>query len=403
MTLACPDCGTLQELPPPRRGDLVACRRCQMPLERLHGRSIDAALACGLAALLLLLPANVLPLFMVHFGGMTLQTRLSSGVWSLAQDGAVILAALCAAYAIVLPPIRFALLVSALGALRLGARPRWTGPVFRYAMVLDRWAMADVFLLGAAVGYGRIAARVPVAIGAGGFCFIAAALMAMMSRAVLDARTVWRAIAPPPPVPLGVPLISCTVCDAVVPIAQEGRGCPRCGLKLRARRPDAMVRTLALVLASALLLVPANLYPMSITDAIGHTLAYRIIDGVKDLFQAGLWPLGILICITSIGIPFLKLIGLSWFMLSTHRRSSRRLVAKTRLNRAIDEIGRWSCMDPFTIAVFIPMQFRDLIVSHAGIAATAFIVVVTLTMLATRLFDPRLMWDAALGGSHVGR
>ena len=50
----------------------------------------------------------------------------------------------------------------------------------------------------------------------------------------------------------------------------------------------------------------------------------------------------------------------------------------------------------FTIAVFLPLlQFDGLLTSQAAPGAVAFILVVVLTMWASRTFDPRLMWDAA--------
>jgi paraquat-inducible protein A len=53
-------------------------------------------------------------------------------------------------------------------------------------------------------------------------------------------------------------------------------------------------------------------------------------------------------------------------------------------------------MDVFTVAIFVPMiQFGGLATAAAGIGGVAFILVVTLTMVASRIFDPRLMWDAA--------
>jgi paraquat-inducible protein A len=72
-------------------------------------------------------------------------------------------------------------------------------------------------------------------------------------------------------------------------------------------------------------------------------------------------------------------------------------VLKTRLCRLIDEIGRWSCVDVFTIAVFLPiMQFHGMVSTNAANGAPAFLLVVVVTMLASHAFDPRLMWDAAL-------
>jgi paraquat-inducible protein A len=99
---------------------------------------------------------------------------------------------------------------------------------------------------------------------------------------------------------------------------------------------------------------------------------------------------------TSIAIPLLKLCGLTWLVWTTHRHSERGLVLKTRIYRVVSEIGRWSNVDVFTIATFLPiMQFGSLLSVHAGKGAPAFLAVIVLTMLAVRFFDPRLMWDAA--------
>jgi paraquat-inducible protein A len=279
---------------------------------------------------------------------------------------------------------------------------RWVGPVFRWAIWLDQWAMPDVFLLGAFVGYSRVEANLDVKIGPGGYCFMAAAFLAMISRAVLDERTAWRAIGASPALTdpesheLNRELISCTTCDLVLPVEAEGQRCPRCRARLWARKRDSIVRTSALLIAAFILYWPANLYPMSKSLQFGETMSHRIIDGIRELFQAGLAPLGVLIFITSIAIPVLKIAGLGWCVISVQRGSSTHLVEKTKFYRVIDEVGRWSNMDPFTIAVFVPlMQFNNLISARAAPGAGAFILVVVLTMFASQSFDPRLMWDAA--------
>ena len=66
MTIACPDCGTLEEIPRLLRRDTAVCIRCQGDLEKVSGRSIGAALACSLATLLLLVPLNVLAMVDVY-------------------------------------------------------------------------------------------------------------------------------------------------------------------------------------------------------------------------------------------------------------------------------------------------------------------------------------------------
>ena len=121
-----------------------------------------------------------------------------------------------------------------------------------------------------------------------------------------------------------------------------------------------------------------------------------MLEGVKDLFEARLYALGLLVFTASFVIPFLKLVAMMWFLASIAERSARRLVTKTRLYRVVEEIGRWSMVDPLVIACFIPvMQFNAKLYGRAGPAATAFSAVVVLTMVATRVFDPRSLWDVA--------
>jgi paraquat-inducible protein A len=397
MTIACTDCGTLQDIPPLPWGAIAICPTCDNRLERTNGRSINAALACASATFVLLFPANLAPLMHVSMLGMQRESKLGSGVITLWQHQWVLVALLVAAFAVILPFVRFGLLSLVLALLRLGRRPRWLGRAFRWSLHLDPWAMPDVFLIGGAVGYSRIAAVMPVKIGWGGVCLIFAAFLCMLSRATLDRRAVWRVLSPEGAAPPEEqPVVACRFCDLVRPAAAGGSHCPRCGLRLSTRKPDSMARTAALVIAGFALFFPANLYPMSIDRQFGVLVPHRIVDGIRELFQAHLWPLGVLIFFTSIAIPLLKLAGLSWLLLSVWRGSPRRLVLKTRLCRLIDEIGRWSCVDVFTIAVFLPlMQFDGLLNTDAANGAPAFLLVVVVTMLASQAFDPRLMWDAA--------
>jgi paraquat-inducible protein A len=403
MTIACPDCGTLENLPQLGRAGIAVCRLCKARLEVVSGRSIAAGFACAVSVFALLFPANLAPFLSVGMLGMSRTIHLGSGVMTLWNSQWVVPAALIGAFAIILPFVRFGLLSIVLGGLAVGMRRGWFGRAYRWAMWLDQWAMPDVFLIGVAVGYSRVSADVPVVIGGGGYCFLAAALLAMLSRATIDKRAVWRAIGDERFPPVDENSIACTTCDFVAPAEDEGCKCPRCGLTLRGRKPFALRATLALVIAAFALYIPSNLFPMSITLQLGENKPHTIFTGIEDLFNAGLAPLGILIFGTSIAIPMLKLVGLSWFIISVVRRSAKHLVFKTKLFRLIDELGRWSNIDPFTVAVIVPLfQFPPMVSSRAGPGSSAFIAVVTLTMAASQLFDPRRMWDAALERSVEG-
>jgi paraquat-inducible protein A len=400
VTIACPDCGTLAEIPRLQPRDTAVCSRCQTDLEKTTGRSIGAALACSLSTLLLLVPLNVAPLLRVDIFGMHSQNITAAGIAQLWSRGWILLAGLSALFIVLFPFLRFGLLSAVLAALRLNRRPAWLGAAFRWSMWLDPWAMIDVYLLAGCVGYFRLVnidqARITIELG--GACFIAAAFLTMLSRATLDTRTVWRAIGGETHTRPGEPVLACTTCDLVLPLSREGQRCPRCRARLRVRKLDAAAWTAALLIAALVLIFPANLYPMNVSNHLGQHVSYTIFTGIRDLFKAGLYPLGVLIFCTSILTPAGKIFALGWCVLSVLRGSRRRLVLKTRLLRVISEMGRWSKTDPFAIVFFVPLiHFGTLANEGAGWGATAFMLMTFLTMVASVTFDPRLMWDVAGG------
>ncbi len=396
MTIGCPDCGTLQGLPPLPRGTVASCAGCGNPLERWVGRSTAIAFSLSASVLLLYTAANLLPFLRVGLAGREQQSRIGSVVPALLDSEWVLIAVGVGAFVVVLPIVRHALLAVTLGSLRLGRRPAWLGKAFRWALLLELWSMPDVLLAGAVIGYTRMSQYLAVEIAAGGWCLLAAAGLAMVANATLDRRTVWRAIAPDRPAPHDAPAISCSVCDLVVPASAEGSACPRCGARLDARKPDALVRTSALVLAGLMLYPAANLYPMTTVTRLGETQSHTILSSVLDLVGAGLLPLAALIFFTSFAIPILKLPAIAWFVISIRLGSRALLGFRTRLYRTIDGLGRWSMLDVMIIAVFAPLtQFGQLATAHFGVGAAFFFAVVVVTMLASRAFDARLMWDAA--------
>jgi paraquat-inducible protein A len=391
--VACARCGAVQASP---AAPVQRCRICRSELERRTGRSLDAALALSVATLLMLAPANLTPFLSASVLGAVRVSRLISGPAELWREGWPALAALVALTVVIAPFLRFGLLAAALGALRLGRRDPWIGPVFRWADRLQPWAMADVALLALWIAYARLSATVPTRLGLGGACFVAAGLLSLFTRATLNKSEVWRQIRPQRPWPHWRAGFGCAACGYLVPARAASRRCPRCAARLSPRKAESAGRAAALTLAALVLYLPANLYPMA-TIPIGlEPSSYTVLEGVRDLFQAHLFGLGLLVFTASFAVPLLKLGGLAWFVAAAAGRARGALRAKARLYGVVEEIGRWSMVDPLVIACFVPvMQFNAKLYGRAGPAATAFSAVVVLTMVATRVFDPRSLWDTA--------
>jgi len=393
--VACPDCGLAQRLPPIATGEVAYCVQCDKVLTRGTRGAIDVPLALALAALLFFVPANLEPLMSVTERGAQRQNWLSTGVATLWTTGFEWLAVLVAAFTIVIPLMYLLLVVIVLAGARFGGAPR-LGVFFRWSALLRPWMMVEVYLVGSCVAYSRLQKIAFVNIELGGWCLLAAALALLLFTVRFDERRVWDALAPRRALARGAETISCIVCELPVPQAREGERCPRCEAVLHERKPFALNRATALVIAGYVLLLPANLLPILTIEQLGKSTPNTILRGIRELVRADLWPLAILVFTASFIVPLLKLFGLTWMLFATHWHSDRYLVGRTRLYRVIDLIGRWSNIDVFMLSILVALvQFGALSEVRADYGALAFASVIVLTMIASRVFDSRLMWDAA--------
>ncbi|QDQ25083.1 paraquat-inducible membrane protein A [Chitinimonas arctica] len=189
-------------------------------------------------------------------------------------------------------------------------------------------------------------------------------------------------------------LAVCPVCRQLARLARRSGRCPRCHALIHLRKPASVSRTWALLIAAALLYVPANLLPIMTTHSFPRKQADTILSGVFYLWDHGSWPLAILVFFASIVVPMLKMLILVMLLLSLRYRPRWQPMVRTRLYRLIEFIGRWSMLDIYVVALLAALVRMHAFASvEAGPGALAFGAVVVLTMLASLSFDSRLIWD----------
>ncbi len=192
----------------------------------------------------------------------------------------------------------------------------------------------------------------------------------------------------------------CHDCHMLVDVTSVPAGqsaiCPRCGAVVHLRKPNSLKRTWALLIAACIFYLPANLLPITVTTSFGKTQSDTIISGVIYFLKNGSIAVGLIILIASILIPLLKIMILSYLLLTVHRRSKWRPRDRTRLYRMTEAVGRWSMVDIYVVTIMVALvKLGALANVDAGPAAIYFATVVVLTMLAAESFDSRLIWDAA--------
>jgi paraquat-inducible protein A len=190
-------------------------------------------------------------------------------------------------------------------------------------------------------------------------------------------------------------LAACHDCGTLAEMHGEHVQCPRCGSDVHMRKPDSLNRAWALTIASAILYIPANLLPITRTEALGKEQSDTIMSGVLYFLKHGDWPLALVIFTASVAVPFLKILVLIFLLWTTQRRSTWRPLDRTKLYRITELVGRWSMVDIYVVTILVALvQLGVLAQITAGPGALYFALVVVLTMFAAESYDPRLIWDA---------
>jgi len=187
-------------------------------------------------------------------------------------------------------------------------------------------------------------------------------------------------------------LANCHSCSLVSPIHLEQ--CPRCQTRLHLRKPLTLQLTMAYLFTALLLYIPANLWPIMITEKLGQIESSTILGGIVLLWQEGSQPIAIIVFIASVLVPVVKFIVLLLLCFSVYFPQRLCPHKRLKLYRLTELIGRWSMVDIFVVAILVALfQLDRLLNVQPASGAIAFAAVVILTIMSAKSFDPRILWD----------
>lgn len=407
--VACPECDALHVMVRLPERAVARCRRCEAVLYRTRRGTVERARGFLYGALPLLLAANLLPFMTLEIEGRQQPSTLLSGAFALWRADQWLLAALVFLVMFLIPTSKLLASLYVLDPLARG-RPRpGAARIFREVERLHPWSMMEVYLLGVLVAWVKLRDVAEVHLGPALFAFVGLIVLLAAAEAVLEPFEVWERLGPqargdPARLARRRDWLACEHCHQLVRLPTAVRGlrlhCPRCEAVLHRRKPDAVARSWALLLAATALYVPANVLPIMRVTWFGRGEPDTILSGVQQLLLAGMWPLAAVVFFASIVVPVLKIMGLAFLLVSVQLRSRFRPRDRARIYRIVEAVGRWSMVDVFMIAILTALvSVGQVATIEPGPGATAFALVVILTMLASHSFDPRAIWDAS-GDDH---
>ena len=403
--ISCHECGTLHRKAPLGPRQKARCVRCRSVLYRGTSAGPERMAAIVLGAVLTFLIAQFCPIVELEVNGLRSSATLFGAIVVLWQEQMQLVAAIVFLSTILFPAVELGALLYVTLGLRAGRVLPGFHRLLRAVSAARHWGMTEVLMIGILITIVKMTSLAQVLVQPGLFAF--GALTAMLAFVVAyEPRALWELgdrllprAAQDERALLGggrAPLL-CHACGLVAPdLGTPHQHCARCDKTLHRRRPDSIGRTWALLLAAAILYIPANLLPVMYTHSLFGQQDDTIISGVVYFWTSGSPALATIIFIASIVVPVAKLAALSLLAWTAQRRSRWRPYQRTVLYRLVEFVGRWSMLDIFVITLTVALvRFQTLAVITAGPGALAFCAVVVLTMLASLQFDPRLIWDAA--------
>ena len=159
----------------------------------LRSTRLSRPAALALAAGVMLVPANLLPVLSTRTGGSARTDTIISGIMGLWHDGMWAISAIVFVASVLIPLLKLFGLAWLLVAVRRRATRGRRGLTRLYAMLdfIGRWSMLDVFLvafLAGAVQFGALATIEP---RSGIIAFTAAVVLTILATDSFDPQLIW--------------------------------------------------------------------------------------------------------------------------------------------------------------------------------------------------------------------
>ncbi len=191
----CEVCGQMSPLPSgqtPTRAK-PRCARCRSPLHLRKPDSINRTWALLIAAYLLYLPANLLPIMETHSPFGTDEDTILSGIIFLWQSGSWLLALIVFSASIVLPLVKLLSLTYLLWTVKRSPtrNPLGRARLYRLLELIGRWSMLDVYVVTLLVALVQVQSLASISPGAGVVAFGAVVVLSMLATMAFDPRLIW--------------------------------------------------------------------------------------------------------------------------------------------------------------------------------------------------------------------
>jgi paraquat-inducible protein A len=191
ITVACPDCDLINQVPALAPGESASCVRCDATLSRNPPNSISRAIALTFTAIILYAITCIFPFLSFGKAGVVAHTKLFSGIIGLYGEGMYFLAAVVSFTTVVVPVFMMAGLCYLLLPLRADLRLPGAERILRWILNLQPWNMVEIFMIGIIVAGVKLQKMAALQPGVGAWAFIVLIFVMAAIAVSLEPRVLW--------------------------------------------------------------------------------------------------------------------------------------------------------------------------------------------------------------------
>jgi len=191
--MSCHACHQLSRIPGGATNGQAICPRCEAQVHLRKPNSISRTWALLIAAYILYIPANLLPVMTVISFGKGEADTILSGVKELIHAGMLPIALLVFFASIMVPVTKLLVLTYLLLSVQYKSRwrPRERTFLYRITEVVGRWSMIDIFMISILIALVKLEAVATIEPGAGAISFAAVVIITMFAAMGFDPRLIW--------------------------------------------------------------------------------------------------------------------------------------------------------------------------------------------------------------------
>lgn len=191
--MRCHDCGKLINYKNGEHAGNTECPRCSSPIHYRTPQSMSRTWALLIAAIVLFIPANILPIMEVTFLGSVAPSTIMDGIIYFFQHGSFGIGLVIFTASVLVPLFKIVGMIIIL----LSIHFRWEHwlkhktIMARFIHFIGRWSMLDIFviaLLCVLVNFSSLSS-ITAAPAATYFCMVV--VLTMLAANTLDARLLW--------------------------------------------------------------------------------------------------------------------------------------------------------------------------------------------------------------------